>query len=232
MKRIRARITLFAGLLLAVASPVAPGGELTVTFIGNMAFHITDGETALLSDFPYQSGAFGYMKYEMADVPPIKDGLSLITHWHTDHWSLPLFAAMDTKLIAPDDVVAKIDDAARVIKIAPGAPAAFRGMTIEAAKTIHRLAPSHYSYIVTWHGKRLYFTGDTESPEYILDAKNIDVMFLSPWLIRTIERQKLSLDAKTLVVYHQKETEEIPPFQDYKRMKQGESFTVAFEDKP
>ncbi len=222
---------LVLGLLWAAVAP-ARAGELTFTFIGNMAFHITDGQTTLLSDFPYQSGAFGYMKYEMADVPPITDGLSLITHWHTDHWSLPLFEKMDTKLIAPEDMAAKIADASRVIKIAPGAPAEFHGMTIEATKTIHRLAPGHYSYLVTWHGKRLYFTGDTETPEYILREKNIDVMFLSPWLIRTIERQKLSLDAKTLVVYHQKETEEIPPFQDYKRMKQGENFTVIFEDKP
>ena len=54
-------------------------------------------------------------------------------------------------------------------------------------------------------------------------------MFISPWLIRTIERQDLVLDTKVLVVYHQKIGEEFPPFQDYKRMKQGESFTMDFE---
>ena len=38
--------------VLVLLSGAAGAGELTVTFIGNMAFHITDGETTLLSDFP------------------------------------------------------------------------------------------------------------------------------------------------------------------------------------
>ena len=35
-----------------------------------MAFHITDGTTVLVSDFPYESGAFGYMKWKASAVPP------------------------------------------------------------------------------------------------------------------------------------------------------------------
>ncbi len=40
--------------------PAAPA-KLQAQFIGNMAFAITDGKTALYTDFPYESGAFGYM---------------------------------------------------------------------------------------------------------------------------------------------------------------------------
>ncbi len=45
-------------------------------FIGNMAYEISDGETTLLSDFPYESGAFGYMTYKFEDGSDI----TRITH--------------------------------------------------------------------------------------------------------------------------------------------------------
>ena len=47
---------------------LAETGKLSARFIGNAAFEITDGEFTLLTDFPYQSGAFGYMTYDPAEV--------------------------------------------------------------------------------------------------------------------------------------------------------------------
>lgn len=215
-------------LLLLVAS-VASAAELTVTFIGNMAFHISDGETTLLSDFPYLSGAYGYMEYAMEDVPEIKNGLSLITHFHLDHWDKKLFEKMDVPIIAPTKMTAKLDPK-RVIPWNEKKPMEYRGIEVEAISMPHNLAPQHYSYLVTWHGLRLYFSGDTETPADLLHREDIDIMFISPWLIRTIERQNLVLDTKHLVMYHQKIGEEVVPFQNYKRMKQGAAFTVEFED--
>lgn len=52
-------MSLFATFFLLAATAAAPAGELKFTFIGNMAFHVTDGKTTLVSDFPYRSGAFG-----------------------------------------------------------------------------------------------------------------------------------------------------------------------------
>jgi len=106
----------------------------------------------------------------------------------------------------------------------------YKGISVEAIEMPHKLAPEHYSYLVTWHGLRIYFTGDTETPADILKQKDIDIMFVSPWLIRTIERQDLVLDTKYLVMYHQKIGEEVVPYQDYKRMKQGTSFSVAYPE--
>jgi hypothetical protein len=204
-------------------------GELTITFIGNEAFHITDGETTLLSDFPYVSGAFGYMSYEMEDVPPIVDGVCLITHFHTDHFVRALFEEHDWWIVAPPGILQGLTTE-RKIPIEP--VIRFKDLVIQPDATPHNFAPEHYSYLVTWHGKRLYFVGDTETPAYILPLEDIDVLFITPWLIRTLERQGLSLDAEQLVVYHQKEDEAIPPFQDFKRMRQGESFTLEIEDAP
>jgi L-ascorbate metabolism protein UlaG (beta-lactamase superfamily) len=199
------------------AVQVAHGGELTFTFIGNMAFHITDGKTTLVSDFPYTSGAYGYMEYDMGSVPKIKNGVSLITHFHGDHWNARLFKDMKHKVIAPPGVTKNLDSK-RVVPFKSDL-IAFRDIEVQPIEMPHNLAPEHYSYLVTWHGLRLYFTGE----------KDIDVMFISPWLIRTIERQNLTLDTKHLVVYHQKIGEKFPPFQNYKRMKQGESFKVEFK---
>ena len=222
----RCIVCLSVFLLLA---PVVYAGELTVTFIGNMAFHITDGETTLLSDFPYRSGAYGYMEYDLMDVPPIKNGVSLITHSHGDHWYADQFKKMNLSVIGPTSVTSRIE-AKRVVPFDPDTPMKFRDLEVQAIAMPHNLSPQHYSYIVTWHGLRLYFPGDTETPADMLHREDIDVMFISPWLIRTIERQDLTLDTKILVVYHQKIGEEFPPFQDYKRMKQGASFTVSYDD--
>ena len=214
--------------VLILLTGAAGAGELTVTFIGNSAFHITDGETTLLSDFPYRSGAYGYMEYDMDDVPPIENGLSLVTHSHADHWEKWMFAKMDWSVIGPTSVTGGVDSE-KVVPFDADEPMTFRDIEVQAIEMPHSLPQQHYSYLVTWHRLRLYFTGDTETPADILQREDIDIMFISPWLIRTIERQDLTLDTKVLVVYHQKIGEEFPPFQDYKRMKQGESFTVDFE---
>ncbi len=214
---------------LVVLAPLAWSGTLTFTFIGNQAFHITDGETTLLSDFPYRSGAFGYMAYEEEDIPEIVDGVSLITHSHADHWSKKLFEAMDVSFIGPEGAATRMDKK-RVVAFSKTEPMKFKDVSVRAIEMPHAMAPEHYSYLVTWHGLRLYFPGDTETPADMLKREDIDVMFITPWLIRTIERQDLSLDTDALVVYHQKIGEEFPPFQNYKRMKQGETFSVEYED--
>lgn len=215
--------------LVVLLAPWAWGGSLTFTFIGNQAFHISDGETTLLSDFPYRSGAFGYMAYDTKDVPPIVDGLSLITHSHADHWSKKLFEESAHKVIAPEGITKRIEPG-RVVPFSKTEPMPFKSMSVQAIEMPHVMAPEHFSYLVTWHGLRLYFPGDTETPADMLKQKDIDVMFITPWLIRTIARQDLTLDAKLLVVYHQKIDETFPPFQNTRRMKQGETFTVEFAD--
>ena len=206
------------------------GGELTFTFIGNESFHITDGKNTIISDFPYQSGAFGYMEYEMEDVPSTDGAICLITHVHTDHWNQQLFEELNgAKLIGPPSVTKRVDPD-KVIEIDAGAAARLGDLDVLAVATPHNLAPDHYSYLVIWHGLRIYFPGDTETPAEILHRRDIDVMFITPWLIRTIERQNLTLDTEKLVVYHQKSDEEFPDFQNVIRMKQGEQFSVPYED--
>ena len=62
-------------------------GSLEFRFIGNMAFQISDGAFTILTDYPYISGAFGYMEYQSETVKPVGTVLSLVTHEHDDHWN-------------------------------------------------------------------------------------------------------------------------------------------------
>src|SRR5688572_21826205 len=83
--------------------------DLRVQFIGNAAFLITDGKTTLLTDYPYRSGAFGYMTYDATKIQPQGDVLCLITHGHADHFEHPIFEKKNWRIIAPDDVIRKMN---------------------------------------------------------------------------------------------------------------------------
>ena len=101
----------------------------------------------------------------------------------------------------------------------------YRDIQIEAVETPHAKI-GHSSYLVTWKGLRLYFTGDTDSTERLLAMKNLDVAFVSPWLLAAVAEQKARIDAKQVIVYHQAATETVPDIQKRRLPKQGETFTL------
>jgi L-ascorbate metabolism protein UlaG (beta-lactamase superfamily) len=211
-------------LLFALASSLSAvhAAHLEVRFIGNMAFSITDGKTTLLTDFPYQSGAFGYMTYDTG-APSVPSGsLCLVTHGHLDHFDPSLFQKLDAALIAPPSTVAKLETK-RAIALAP--KMSYRDIRIEAFRTPHGDV-EHYSYLVIWHGLRLYFTGDTDSAEQLLAMRDLDVAFVSPWLIEAVARQKGRIDSRLLVAYHHRAGETIAALQNRRVPKQGETFTL------
>lgn len=202
-------------------------GVFRIQYIGNMSFHITDGRTTLLTDFPYRSGAFGYMKYDLKSITPIVDGLSLISHSHSDHWNRRRFKALDHAIIAPPRILKRLHGR----KTIPfGELMRYKDIEVEAFKTPHRYSPEHHSYLITWHDVRFYFPGDAESPKHILDARGIDVMFITPPILRILHRLGRSVDAKRLIAchYRKREGEELPEYQDCLRMAQGEILEVPF----
>jgi hypothetical protein len=129
---------------------------------------------------------------------------------------------MDAMLIAPPDVEARVPKD-RVIPFAPKMQ--FRDVTIEAFETPHA-GIGHASYLVTWHGRRLYFTGDTDSVDRLLAVRNLDAAFVSPWLLEKVAKQKGRIDARQVVCYHQQAGEDVPAFQDRIVPKQGETLAL------
>jgi L-ascorbate metabolism protein UlaG (beta-lactamase superfamily) len=118
-----------------------------------------------------------------------------------------LFAKTDWKVAGPNDVIASVP-AHRVVPLSEPRTT-FGPIEIEPIATPHADV-GHYSYIVTWHGKRLYFSGDTESSASLLAAKNLDVAFVSPWVYRAVVRNNHLVDARRIVIYHHEAGERIP----------------------
>ncbi len=196
--------------LVAAFGPWAAARQpprLEARFIGNMAFSITDGSFTLMSDFPYASGAVrGYMTYDAAEVRSATSStLSLITHRHGDHWSAPVFADTSWMVLGPADVTTGLAPG-RVVPVSTHVP--YGPLRIDVIETPHAQI-GHYSYVVTWHGRRLYFSGDTESPAHLVALKSLDVAFVSPWLLGSATRSG-GIDAKRVIVYHHTTGEVVP----------------------
>jgi L-ascorbate metabolism protein UlaG (beta-lactamase superfamily) len=204
------RLTIGLGAALLTAPGVQQRPALEARFIGNMAFAISDGAVTLMSDFPYQSGYSVYMTYPADAIRSATPAtLSLITHRHGDHWEPALFMKTDWMVAGPPDVTGAMAPE-RVLPLAK--TATFRGIDIEAIATPHA-GIGHYSYVVTWHGRQLYFSGDTEDAEHLLRLTALDVAFVSPWLFESLQRRG-RIDAKRIVIYHHQANETVPQCRD------------------
>jgi L-ascorbate metabolism protein UlaG (beta-lactamase superfamily) len=73
---------------------------------------------------------------------------------------------------------------------------------ITPIETNHSLSFTHYSYLLIWHGKRIYFYGDTETTDIALTMTNLDWAFIPYWTATQLNEQQVTLDAKMLGVYH------------------------------
>lgn len=184
--------------LALLASPALHAQRPTATFIGNCAFRIDLGDWTLYSDMPYVSGSSGYDAYVLPDGFDQARGTALITQAHPDHFDSTLFRRTRLELIAP---WLSPEGMERALE-----QAQTHGLYVYPIPTPHGDAP-HDSYIVAWSGRRLYFTGDTEDPAELLKAANIDVAFVTPWLIDAVNKQGRSIDARTVIVYHHRKGE-------------------------
>jgi L-ascorbate metabolism protein UlaG (beta-lactamase superfamily) len=206
-------------VLLAAATPAAPA--LQATFIGNMAVHVTDGRTALVTDFPYESGYAGYMRWSGEPLPKGPRPLCLITHSHRDHFLPALAAETCGRMLGPRDVEA----ATRVAALGLEPEVRWEGITIRPLPTPHA-GLEHYSYLVEWNGARLYFTGDTEDTSALLAARGLDAAFVSPWLLDAVRKRGARIDARVVVVYHHREGEAPPDVQGRLVPKQGQAIEI------
>jgi L-ascorbate metabolism protein UlaG (beta-lactamase superfamily) len=212
-----------------LASTQAARPSLEARFIGNMAYAITDGTMTLFTDFPYESGYSVYMEYDAREIrSATRESVALVTHRHGDHWDRGLFARTDWRVVAPEDALTGVpaDRIVRALPVEPERTTITAGpITIEALPTPHANL-GHYSYLVTWHGRRLYFTGDTDSLDRLLAMTNVDVAFVSPWLFERAARDRRRIDARRIVIYHQTADERIPACRDTCRVPtQGETLT-------
>jgi L-ascorbate metabolism protein UlaG (beta-lactamase superfamily) len=195
-----------AGVLIGAALLLPQPPALSARFIGNMAVALTDGSTTLVTDFPYESGAFGYMTFAPSEIRfETATTVALITHAHADHWLPALFQRTTWRVFGPGEVVAGV---AAERRIDPPALAAM-GIRVEPIETPHA-GIGHFSYVVAWHGRRFYFSGDTESLESLAAARGLEAAFVSPWLFDAALAAGQRIDARRIVIYHHQAGQQVP----------------------
>lgn len=209
-------------MLLIQQVLVAQNNNFTVKFGGNAGVCIGDGKQTICFDFPYGSGAFGYMRFDSTELKAIpKDAILIFTHRHPDHYWRKHTKYYQGKKYARRNRK----------KLAKRLPKQISDLSIQVFKTKHHFCFKHYSYLLEWHGKRFFISGDTEHPETLASVKNIDYAFLPPWIIKYAQEKNLTIDAKTKVIYHlyPNETLNNPIEGDFKLLdKVGLSFDINY----
>ncbi len=170
--------------------------EIKIRFIGNCGLHMTAGQTSIYFDFPYKSGAYGYMTYHQKELDSVVENSTFIfTHKHKDHYS----AKNMNEIIRNKNGRKFTQWQNRKLKdFAKSIPE----FDIEILKTKHRFSIRHRSYVVTWHGKKIYLSGDTENAETVSVVKGIDWAFIPYWILLDAAEKELIIDSKKIGVYH------------------------------
>lgn len=195
IEKIRIRILVFS-LLFIASEGISQTEEVKVRFISNCGLHMTDGTTNIYIDFPYRSGAFIYDEFDSSELDSIQDSsIFLFTHAHGDHYSRKNMRYVMKHKNGKKYGKWNIDSLTVLEK-------EISNFQIEATKTIHKFSKDHYSYLITWHGKRIFISGDAESTETVATMKDLDVAFIPWWIWLSLHEENIELDTKMMAVYH------------------------------
>jgi L-ascorbate metabolism protein UlaG (beta-lactamase superfamily) len=187
------RVSLALLLTAFSISGFSQSPSIRIRFIGNAGLHLSDGTSNLYVDFPYVSGAHHYMTYPDPELDSLKAPAQyLFTHKHTDHYSSGLLKKTNGKAYGPWNT----DELKELESSMPA-------FSIQAFKTQHRFTfGQHNSYLITWHGKKIFISGDTEDADTILSVHGIDWAFIPAWLLLDVRAKKQSIDARMIAIYH------------------------------
>lgn len=192
----------FVSFLLFFVVATSMGQDIEIKFIGNAALEIelTDS-TSLFVDFPYHSGAYGYMEYDFEESYGNKKGIALFTHRHRDHYSKKQLKSTQLESIYPSYLGginrAKLSSAESKY-----------GVEIKGFKTKHAWTWGHYSYWLSTQNHQIFITGDIESFDEIrtqVEGKALDVFIVSDWLFVDMKEKGERIDAKEVLIYHHRE---------------------------
>jgi len=210
--------------LAVLMSAALSATTLDARFIGNSAFELSDGTATILLDFPYKSGAFGYMTFPDRELHPRKDSLCLFTHRHDDHFDASQVARIGCSVAGPAEVQATVDASLRA---GPGPTWDFHGATIECLATPHAQV-EHCSYLINWHGLRFFISGDIEGLQPLEPfPAGVDVLFLPAWLASELKARRSD---SRVVIHHHTSNEVVPPCPGCTVPVQGSSVDVSGEE--
>ncbi|MCK9450261.1 MAG: hypothetical protein M0Q90_01105 [Bacteroidales bacterium] len=200
--------------------------EISIKFIGNCGLYMTDGISNIYIDFPYKSGAHNYMEYDLSELDSIKSNpIFIYTHKHSDHYPGRLVKKLAKRLNGKIYTPWNVKDLSELNN-------ELNDFTIDAFKTRHKFSINHYSYLITWHDKRIFISGDTEHAETIASLKDIDWAFVPAWLIMDAKEKGIKLGdiIKMFAIYHIGPQDNINITGDKVKMldKQGEIIKIPY----
>ena len=201
--------------------------EIKIKFIGNCGLYMTDGKTNFYIDFPYKSGAHNYMEYDKSEIDSIKDdAIFIFTHRHADHYSEKILKKLTGQKFDPWN----INELEKLGETIPN----FNIKAFETSHKVYGISFKHYSYLITWHGKKIYISGDTENSDTFALQKDIEWAFVPVWLLIDAKEKKLNLTeiSKMYAVYHIGQKDKIANDGNDPQIKllnkQGEIITIEF----
>lgn len=218
--------TLFTVILFIVIKSIsiAQSNEIKIRYIGNCGLHITDGVNHIYTDFPYKSGAYNYVEYDDSEIDSLKENsFYIFTHKHSDHYSKKLLKETLKTKGGKAFGWWNIAELEKLKDIIPG-------FEIKTFKTKHHFSLNHYSYLITWHNKKIFLSGDTEHAETIGKMTNLDWAFLPAWLVVDANEKNIKIDSKMFGIYHigPKDNINIPGKKVLMLKKQGEVITISY----
>jgi hypothetical protein len=191
---------MLAGALAAAAAGCARPATLTIRFIGNAAFELSDDRSTLLIDFPYEPGAGGSMTFDSGAVRPRVRVLALFTHSHRDHFDRAALLARGWPAYGPSALLDSLP-ADRVY--ARGDSTDFGAFHVVRIPEWHADL-DHVAYLVTWRGRRIYHSGDTMDPARLVAMPELDVALVQENLLCWMAQQRgARVPAREVVVFHQ-----------------------------
>ncbi len=184
--------TLIIIFIFSAQLAFSQSSEIKIRFIGNCGLYMTDGSLNLYVDFPYKSGAHHYMEYDKSEIDNISENpIFLFTHKHSDHYSKKLLKKKDGKVFGPWNIT-ELEKFTETVS----------DFSIEAFETKHRFSFNHYSYLITWHGKKIYFSGDTENADTIGKVQGMDWAFVPAWIFSDATEKNMKIDTEMFALYH------------------------------
>lgn len=178
-------------------SGFSQSNEIRIKFIGNCGLYMTDGNLNVYVDFPYKSGAYNYMEYSRSELDSINDNsVFIFTHRHADHYSRKLLKRLNGKVHGPWKVTKKrrLDPAQLSDSV--------KDFSLQAFKTSHKFSFKHNSYLLTWHNKKIFITGDTEDAEPLSKAGRLDWVFAPFWIYTNAKEEQVTINTEMRGVYH------------------------------
>jgi L-ascorbate metabolism protein UlaG (beta-lactamase superfamily) len=193
---------MFHGLIiiLTLLGAAPPVESIFLRFIGNAGFEITDGTNTILIDFPYESGAYGYMTFESDELHERPDSLCIFTHAHADHFSAEQLTGVGCTVAGPSAVMAQSGQSAR---LEGGSPWQFGSATITCIPSQHGDV-EHCSYVLNWNDKVIFVAGDVEAVEPVIrQVTEADVLILPYWVSEEVAAIQGRFPAARIILSHQ-----------------------------